>query len=53
MKKITFYSNDQIIFNPDCVFIERGKMGERQCKDCCEKRIRLLYSFRIRNVQRS
>lgn len=25
MEKITLYSNDQIIFNPDCIFIERGK----------------------------
>ncbi|MDY6232802.1 hypothetical protein [Peptostreptococcus porci] len=25
MKKIIFYSNDQIIFNPDSIFIECGK----------------------------
>lgn len=37
MKKITLYSNDQIVFNPDCVFIERGKWNNYNARIVAKK----------------
>ncbi|MDY4561375.1 MAG: hypothetical protein SO435_06635 [Peptostreptococcus porci] len=37
MKKITLYFNDQIIFNPDCVFVERGKWNNYNARIVAKK----------------
>lgn len=37
MKKITLYFNDQIIFNPDCIFIEHGKWNNYNARIVAKK----------------
>lgn len=37
MEKITLYFNDQIIFNPDCIFIECGKWENANARIVAKK----------------
>lgn len=47
MKKITFYSNDQIIFNPDSIFIECGEWENYNARIVAKKGLDHFVQIRI------